>query len=481
MRLRMLLVAVSIAVTAGPATAGGLPAGVIPPAAAAFLERPDAPPLSGEPVAALIASIDRLSAALGFHQSSAERVHAAGPSEVLGGRLAATLDALLVCTHATHRRVLTGRDDIHACAANLWSALSALEHDLRRGRATAAPLTSDLDVWPVMHVDQGGSSVYRNDYLLIVDLDGDDVYANNAGSNVVDLNYAPDGSAVPGLRGTGPARGCQNALGGILADAGIAHEHNGMLNGDCQIAAAAVLDLNGQDRYGVLEDGDVDAKCTSDPVVRRMMTGGAGFAGAGILFDADPASDDVYLGKTGALGVGHFSGVGLLRDAGGDDRYQAVRNSIGFSLGHALGILHDEAGDDRYDYVMPAPLDPEAANQTDGSGGVTDDTGSCDNRPRFVHGAANLGGFGLLLDEAGDDVYRGGYSDDFAAYMGTGRGGSLGFGNNGGVGMLWDRAGADSYEMYGNQGAPERGDGVVITPDPSCGSSTCSGGVFADE
>jgi hypothetical protein len=267
-------------------------------------------------------------------------------------------------------------------------------------------------------------NAYRNDYLLTVDVGGDDTYANNVGSNVVDINFSPEGSAVSGRRGVGPARGCQRGLNGLGRD-------------ECYLSAGVLLDVQGSDSFGLLENPDHDALCTSDPVVRRMVTGGAAFLGVGILRDA-ATSNDRYFGKTISLGAGHVFGIGLLSDAGGDDAYLAVRNSEGYGLIAGLGLLHDEGGNDTYDYYMPAPIDESAPNQSDGAGGVRDNEGdgSCDRIPRFTGGAANLSSAGVLLDDGGDDRYHAAFS---AAYSTNPvipgmlvTGGSLGYAANNG-------------------------------------------------
>jgi hypothetical protein len=90
----------------------------------------------------------------------------------------------------------------------------------------------------------------------------------------------------------------------------------------------------------------VDGDCTSDPLIRRIVTQGSGFEGNGLLIDSGGA--DTYLGKTAAQGSGHVGGVGVLRDLGrGNDRYVAIRNSQGFSLVGILGLAQDNGGNDR--------------------------------------------------------------------------------------------------------------------------------------
>jgi hypothetical protein len=273
------------------------------------------------------------------------------------------------------------------------------------------------------------------------------------------------------LRGIGPAKGCQRAIPG-LAD------------GDCLPLAAVLIDTGGHNIYGVKQTPDVDALCTNDMVVRRMVVGGVGFAGAGTLIDTGGHAN--FTGKTGSLGAGHIFGVGILDARGGYDTYSAIRNSEGFSLVGGLGLLRDRAGNATFDYYMPSASNPAAANETPGSGGVISDRDVCDHLPRFVQGAGNVsGGLGVLTVDGGSNIYHGAYIDTFTApapQVTTGRAGSQGFGNNQAFGALVDvGTGSDTYLIDGNQGLPARGDNTIVTPDPSCKTSTCGGGVFIDQ
>lgn len=440
-------------------------------------------PLPADPARALIDATAALSAAAGIPQDAAAAIRAASLPDEIAGRLANVERALLACAEVTGRALagLTEQqlaaaiegeplgaarfDAIPACAIRLWRAAGDLERTLLDSSGAIS-----LDVWPVVKIDDSTDTLYRNDYMLIVDLSGADTYMNNAGSNMIDLNYAPPGSPVPGLRGYGPAAGCQQALAGFA-------------NGECSPLASLLLDLAGDDAYGVKEPPELDATCTADPVMRRQVTGGVGFAGVGILIDS--VGNDRYTGKTVAIGAGHVYGVGILDDRAGNDTYAAVRNSEGFALVGGLGLLRDEAGDDSYDYYMPSPLTPGAPNQTPGAGGVIDDENQCDAKPRFTQGAGNVSGaVGILHEESGDDTYHGAYTDTFLAPAGgltAGRGGAQGFANNESIGVLFDRSGTDGYAIDGDQGAPARANSSVILPDPNCQSSTCSGGVFVDE
>jgi hypothetical protein len=425
----------------------------------------------------LIGAVRDLSVLAGVPQDPGPAIRRARPGPDTTGSLANEALALLACARATTgalsgltaerlAAVASGTGTLNAarfagvraCAPQLWQATADLERALvTEGRA------GPIDVWPVLRLETGtAANFYAHDYMLQVDEGGDDSYMNNAGANMIDVLHGPPGSPAP--QQTPFAPGCRNALGGLA-------------NVECVPLAGVLLDLSGNDRYGVEQDPDptLDGRCTAEPLVRRQSTAGTGFAGVGILRDV--AGDDSYTGKTVAVGAGHVFGIGIVSDAAGNDTYRVVRNGIGFGLFGGLGLVRDEVGADRYEYHIPAPLDPSAPNETPGAGGVIDDTGSCDNRPRFTAGAGNLGAVGMLVDLQGDDAYLGAYSDDYAAPAGTGRGGSLGFASNGGVGVLYDEAGADGYTIVGSQGLPPRADGVVIPPGQQ---STGSGGLFVD-
>ncbi|MDP8928803.1 MAG: hypothetical protein M3O70_09565, partial [Actinomycetota bacterium] len=252
------------------------------------------------------------------------------------------------------------------------------------------------------------------------------------------------------------------------------------LIGDCAISEALLLDLDGNDKYGVFENPDIaprpgllgDADCTADPVVRRIVLQGAGFEGTGMLIDVQ--GNDTYTGKTASQGSGHVGGVGVLRDLAGNDHYLAIRSSQGFSLIGALGLLADDGGNDTHDFYMPAPLDPNAGFQEAGSGGVVDDTNQCDNLPRQLQGAALFGGTGILVNrERGlqsllteqkvNDFYRAGgpAQQQFVPEVKFHHAPSQGFGACGGIGILIETgSGNDAYvQLPPVEGEEARGDG----------------------
>ena len=173
---------------------------------------------------------------------------------------------------------------------------------------------------------------------------------------------------------------------------------------------SVVIDLDGDDDY---EAGD-DA-----------FAMGCGVFGLGAIFDL--SGDDRYTVKESGLGCGWF-GTGLVWDGGGDDVY-TVRDKWGQGAAHAgAGMLVDLSGNDRY----------ECAQQSQGLGSTL--------------------GCGLLLDAEGNDTYW--CRDDgnvSALYLnqsvamaqgcGYGRRADIGDGRSlaGGWGLLVDGAGNDRY------------------------------------
>lgn len=447
-----------------------------------FLEHSSGSPpaLPVDPGATLIETLRSLSSDMGVPRDPTGSVLKAGLSPEVAGTIALLTQEALACERITkahmasippsvlkdpakeYGRALNPSDfnDIRDCARKLWKSTNDLEKTLTGAIASTG---AGLDFWPVLRYSPATTNdTYLNDYAITIDVGGDDTYVNNVGSNVIDVNFGPHGQ--PGLQGEGPAKGCQQAIAGITGPP----PH-------CIPAVGVLLDLAGDDRHGVKQTPDIDAQCTADPVVRRMLTNGTGFLGVGVLVDR--SGNDHYTAKTASNGTGHLFGVGILHDKAGDDRYLDVRNSTGFALFGGLGVFRDYAGDDTHDFYMPAPLEPDAPNQTPGAGGVIDDEDACDNLPRYNVGGANVGGVGVAIDDAGNDTYRGGFTPDFLAPAGTGRGGSQGFGNNGASGVLLDRAGVDSYTIVGgDQGSPIRDNGVTILP----GAESTGTGAFRD-
>jgi hypothetical protein len=386
----------------------------------------------------LITAIEAHASSLGLPVDASGAVRTAGLSSATATELATTLELLTACSR---RADTSSVDRLRSCALQLDGAA------LRLGsRASGDAGSAALQVWPVVDYRPGaGNDVHRHDYALVVDGGGNDTYLNNAGGNLLDLVADP---AV-----TSAAAGCQN----LVPDS---------TSFRCMPSAALLVDDAGDDTYGRLETPGADAACTTEPVVRRIATGGAGVAGVGVL--VDQAGNDRYTAKALALGTGH-AGVGRLHDAAGNDTYAAARNSIGFGLIGGEGSVVDEGGNDRYGYWMPA-------------GGLFNDDGVCDAEARALQGVGVAGGIGSLHDLAGNDTYIAPTAidnchlgpDAVTQVPGVCAGsGSQGFGSLGGRGALQDDGGRDRYV-----GMPARADDTTLAEGhPQTGST----GTFTDK
>ncbi len=431
---------------------------------------PEAVVLPADPGATLVRALTGVATRLKVPVDAGPALRQAHLDPRLAGRLAIVLDDLAACQDATARLLATlpaplaayvaeeavparvpGAAAVRTCAVRLQA------HGLELGRflaGTDADMGSDVALWPVLRLDLDGSDdLVVHDYALSVDVGGNDTHLNNVGGNPLDLMRGPNGSAAPTK---GPARGCVNPGFDLFG-------------GECVLAAALLVEVAGNDTYGHMQPPDVEAMCTDEPSVRRVMTTGSGFAGAGIVVEV--AGDDHYLGKSTTQGSGHIGGVGILYDVAGDDIYTAMRLSKGFGTVAGVGLLRDAAGDDRYDYYMPRPLDPRAPTKTPGSGGGFSAQGLCDNQHRWDEGTGLLGGVGLLVEEGGNDTYVVG--NPLEHQLGTTEPlrvtGSLGFGDAGGFGYMHDLAGRDTY-----QGMPDRADDTTVMPTPE------ASGIFID-
>lgn len=166
------------------------------------------------------------------------------------------------------------------------------------------------------------------------------------------------------------------------------------------------------------------------------FTLGAAFFGIGILCDL--AGDDVYEGESYTEGAAMF-GIGIASDVEGDDSYYALDRAQGFGGVFGAGALIDRAGNDRYvaedkQIRRPAPQTPDH-NASLAQGAASG------QRADFTDGRSYAGGFGALIDGAGNDTYAAGVFAQGCGYW---------FG----VGILADKSGDDRYDaVWYAQGA----------------------------
>lgn len=261
--------------------------------------------------------------------------------------------------------------------------------------------------------------------------------------------------------------------------------------------SAIVVDLGGADTY--LNDaggGDLDAAVqidlgTADDLYRTPARGGdafqgAGFFGAGLL--VDEGGDDTYDVETTSTSAGArisaqgtgLGGTGVLWDLGGNDSYHARNIAQGGGL-TGYGLLLDDGGSDNY--TIPWTFDSEGGQGTGcwgGSAALVDRGTAPDGYNASIddmQGFACLpGSVGILLDEGGGDGYllrsgEGSLSGNNVVQSGWGQA----YGELGGVGILMDVAGDDvynttspedrRYEAMHTHGAGLAGGGGILVDD----------------
>ena len=308
-----------------------------------------------------------------------------------GGHNRATLSSDLGTGEIVHEAVTDGLDaKLGASAARLGRPTLQLLNDLMAARAFQPGRgTKGLSIL----VGSVGPDVYRpeapHEVTLIVDPGGDDRY---------------DFSAL--------------APGAVL----IVVDHAGAdtyVGGGGILSLLVVVDHAGNDRWG--DDGPGPA---------------AAFGGVAAI--ADLQGDDFYnasfFGQAAAV-----LGRAVLFDAAGDDRYQLHGLGQGFAATAAAAVLLDSDGDDHY--------------TADGADDVFNRGGRVSKAQGVGFGSRQgvAGGFGALVDLAGDDIYE---AEMFAQ----------GHGFFYGVGLLADRSGNDRYDAvrYAQGAAAHVGIGLLV-------------------
>jgi len=191
---------------------------------------------------------------------------------------------------------------------------------------------------------------------------------------------------------------------------------------------AFIFDLGGDDEYELppCKPGAFRfvADVSGNDVYQGPMSAGCGIGCVDVLVDC--AGNDTYRGQRWSQGAGCL-GIGILADFAGDDIYTANWCSQGAAF-LGIGLLYDHAGSDHYMSDV------------------------------YSQGFAYAKGFGMLLENAGNDSYRAGWKYDDSRYpnrahlsmsQGFGYGmrpWSTGVGTDGGIGVLSDRQGDDVYD-----------------------------------
>jgi len=210
---------------------------------------------------------------------------------------------------------------------------------------------------------------------------------------------------------------------------------------DTMAGVAMVIDPGGNDTY---LEGSVSPMrpimvifdLAGDDVYRGSQSGIQGGAVLGISMLVDVEGDDQYLAKDIAQGS-TVGGCGFLIDLDGTDRYEGIRHLQGAAIA-GLGFISDLGGDDKYKAGMMAqglgrPLGVGIINDKDGAdhyfcGGmfinsyINDEDSPTPGYEGWGQGigcgirAVACGGFGVLLDGGGDDIYEAGYFSHGGGY-----------------------------------------------------------------
>jgi hypothetical protein len=229
-------------------------------------------------------------------------------------------------------------------------------------------------------VEIGGtaSDVHQKQAVLVIDLGGDDLYKGNVASGI-------------------------NAKSSLVLD----------LDGNDAYLGENCTQASGIWGIGVLFDLEGD-----DLYKAGNLSQGAGLFGLGLLIDAE--GSDSYLGTEFVQAASSWGWGGLI-DLEGEDTYQCQLKGQAYSGVLGISSLCDLEGNDKYISGTKAPDHRETdMNQSLSQG--------------FAFGKRNLaaGGFALLADREGNDLYQCQYFGQGASYWM-------------GVGILYDDDGKDTY------------------------------------
>jgi len=343
-----------------------------------------------------------------------------------------------------------------------------------------------------------GDNSYRGEYILIVDLGGNDRYELNHCSKpqiILDLTgddyYAAedDFAIASGLfqpailidyTGDDSYNGYNFSLGSGLFSIGVLIDYQGddFYVGDTHTQGAgtfgigALFDYDGIDSYrcalfgqafagvhglGVLTDGGgndiyfAGGKYTD--VLRyqdHYISLSQGFAygwrpdmSGGVAILADSSGHDTYISDIFGQGSSYWYALGMQTDFAGNDKYISYQYAQGSAAHLCLGILMDKSGDD---YYFAKGVSQGCGH--DLAAGILIDYDGLDNYQAWdlSQGAGSANGFGCLIDYAGND-----------SYQIKGKHNTQGYGNPrrdyGSIGLFLDLMGQDEYIGNGSDNA----------------------------
>ncbi len=368
--------------------------------------------------------------------------------------------------------------------------------DVYRGTIAAS---SDPYHGNAVVIDVGGNDTYHGGPLglatgrlgvgLLIDYAGDDVYylamgSGGAGFGGVGVLFDIKGNDI--YEGSRLTQGASVAGLGLLLDLQ-GHDryssHGFAVGFGGPSGVGAVIDVEGDDHYrcggrypSAYNEQDAPQANPGDPLFQydcfglgtgagqRMWTQQAQWqtlslaGGWGLLLDC--GGHDEYHGANFSQGHGYFWGTGTFLDLAGDDDYRAARYGQGSSAHHGAALFVDREGNDRYGSTGPFYNGGVA---WDRGVSLMLDAGTGNDRYELERssglGSADHGGWGLFIDEGGDDWYRTG----------------TGFGRSSGEGF------AGFFDLHGEDSYPDE---APLTFDQRPGNGRAwrytEGGVFVD-
>jgi len=308
-----------------------------------------------------------------------------------------------------------------------------------------------------------GNDTYEGNYILIIDLGGNDKYILEETNK--NLSLLTPIKIIADLSGNDTYIGGDYSLGGAYFGINLLFDYSGDDNytgGNISLGSANF-------GVGILHDFE-----GNDTYTGKNLSQGAAAFGIGILYDK--SGNDVYNSHSYSQGFGFTAGIGILADKKGNDNYlsssiskDALRYSDRFlsfcqgaALGYrplasgGLGLLFDYDGNDNY----TADIYAQGTGYWYSCGGIVDYSGNDRYQAhQYAQGSGVHFAFGSLIDLKGSDIFTAGSvsqgcGHDFAygalfSLSGNDRysadGLSLGGGNANAISLFLDRAGDDSY------------------------------------
>ena len=355
-------------------------------------------------------------------------------------------------------------------------------NDIYRGLIGASP-NSDLGNSVV--IDISGNDTYQPAALglatgrggvgILIDHGGNDTYRlapGSGGVGLAGLGILYDGEGQDVYEGSRFTQGAAFGGFGLLLDRSGDDRYTSSgyaLGFGAPLGVGALIDVSGNDSYecggkypSAYNETDAPNARPQDAAFQYDCFGlgtGAGLrvfskqpaqralslaGGWGLLIDL--AGRDRYRSANFSQGHGYFFGLGVKLDLNGDDEHQAARYGHGTAAHFGVGLTLDYQGKDRYGSKGPyynggTAWDGSVALAVDGG----PDSDFYDLPASTGLGMADLGGWGLFIEEGGADQYAVSHG--------------LGQASGNSIGAFFDLEGRDDYSSVpppGNGARPER-------------------------